>query len=170
MLLFSTVLSINKSMTKDDFIKLVIEWNQSSPHKAHVIENINWNGERNIRFGDELLWLDIEEYSNENIIAVRYEICEANGSIWGSDFVMNFNDMKMAVKLDRSYTDDAMMDDFKFYSPYLIALLIDKGYLEEDGDLLCDAQVYSEYLAQMGFKFMPYDEYEDILNRGIRGE
>jgi len=56
MLLFSTVLSINKSMTKDDFIKLVIEWNQGSPHKEDVIENINWNGERNIRFGDEFLW------------------------------------------------------------------------------------------------------------------
>lgn len=135
MLLFSTVLSINKSMTKDDFIKLVIEWNQSSPHKANVIENINWNGERNIRFGDEFLWLDIEEYRNENIIAVRYEKCEANGAIWDSDFVMNFNDMKMAVRLDRSYTDDAMMDDFKFSTPHLITFLIDKGYLEADGDL-----------------------------------
>lgn len=133
MLLFSTVLSINRSMTKDDFIKLVIEWNQRSPHKEYVIENINWNGERNIRFGDEFLWLDIEEY--RNIIAVRYEKCEANGAIWDSDFVMNFDDMKMAVRLDRSYTDDAMMDDFKFFSPFLITLLIDKGYLEEDGDL-----------------------------------
>lgn len=135
MLLFSTVLSINKSMTKDDFIKLVIEWNQSSPHRENVIENINWNGERNIRFGDEFLWLDIEEYRNEDIIAVRFEKCEANGAIWDSDYVMNFNDMKMAVRLDRSYTDDALMDDFKFSTPHLITLLIDRGYLEEDGDL-----------------------------------
>lgn len=135
MLLFSTVLSINKSMTKDDFIKLVIEWNQGSPHKEDVIENINWNGERNIRFGDEFLWLDIEEYRNENIIAVRYEKCDANGAVWDSDFVMNFNDMKMAVRLDRSYSNDAMMDDFKFNSPYLITLLVDNGYLEEDGEL-----------------------------------
>lgn len=135
MLLFSTVLSINKSMTKDDFIKLVIEWNQSSPHRENVIENINWNGERNIRFGDEFLWLDIEEYRNGDIIAVRFEKCEANGAIWDSDYVMNFNDMKMAVRLDRSYTDDAMMDDFKFSTPHLITLLIDRGYLEEDGDL-----------------------------------
>lgn len=135
MLLFSTVLSINKSMTKDDFIKLVIEWNQCSPHKENVIDNLNWNGERNIRFGDESLWLDIEEHSNENIIAVRYEKCEANGTIWDSDFVMNFSDMKMAVRLDRSYTDDATMEDFNFCTPYLISFLIDRGYLEEDGDL-----------------------------------
>lgn len=42
--------------------------------------------------------------------------------------------------------------------------------MEKDGDLLCDAQVYSECWAQMGFKFMPYDEYEDILNQGLQGK
>ena len=42
--------------------------------------------------------------------------------------------------------------------------------MEEDGDLLCDAQVYSECWAQMGFSFMPYDDYMDIMNRGLQGE
>lgn len=37
MLLFSTVLSINDTMSKDDFIRLAIEWNQGSPHKENVI-------------------------------------------------------------------------------------------------------------------------------------
>jgi len=32
MLLFSTMLGINERMTKDEFIRLVIEWNQKSPH------------------------------------------------------------------------------------------------------------------------------------------
>lgn len=50
MLLFSTLLEINESMTKDAFIKLVIEWNQGSPHKENVIADIKWNGERNIRY------------------------------------------------------------------------------------------------------------------------
>ena len=30
MLLFSTILKIDKSLTKDDFLNLVIEWNQGS--------------------------------------------------------------------------------------------------------------------------------------------
>ena len=30
MLLFSTILEIDKKLTKDDFINLVIEWNQKS--------------------------------------------------------------------------------------------------------------------------------------------
>ena len=73
MLLFSTLLDINKSMTKDAFIQLVIEWNQGSPHENNIIPDMVWNGERNIRYGNEGLWLDIEEYRNQNIIAVRYE-------------------------------------------------------------------------------------------------
>ncbi len=73
MLLFSTILDINNTMTKDRFICLVIEWNQGSPHANNIIPGIQWNGERNIRYGEDGGWLDIEEYRNQNIIAVRYE-------------------------------------------------------------------------------------------------
>ena len=72
MLLFSTILDINETMTKDAFIRLVIEWNQCSPHTNNVIPGIEWNGKRNIRYGKDGLWLDIKEYRNQNIIAVRY--------------------------------------------------------------------------------------------------
>ena len=44
MLLFSTILDIKDSLTKDEFIKLVIEWNQGSPHASNVIPGIVWNG------------------------------------------------------------------------------------------------------------------------------
>lgn len=135
MLLFSTILSINPSLTKDDFIKLVIEWNQTSKFKSNIIPGIQWNGERNIRFGDEYFWLDIEEYRNRNIIAVRYEKREADGVIWDTDYVMNFDEWKMSVRLDRSYTADAVMEDQKFSTPHFITLLIEHGYLADDGDL-----------------------------------
>ena len=92
MLLFSTILSINDTLTKDNFIELVIEWNQNSPHEDNVIQNIEWNGERNIRFGHERLWLAIEEYRNKNIIAVRYEKIDEDGAIWDTDYVMNFDE------------------------------------------------------------------------------
>ena len=55
MLLFSTILDIEKSLTKDSFIKLVLEWNQGSPHESNVIKGIKWNGEHNIRYGNEKL-------------------------------------------------------------------------------------------------------------------
>ena len=135
MLLFSTLLDINDTLTKDAFIRLVIEWNQGSPHAGNVIPGIKWNGERNIRYGQEGLWLDIEEYRNQNIIAVRYEKKEDDGSIWDTDYVMNFNTMKMAVRLDRSYTADALDANPKFTTPHFITLLINRGYIKDDQKL-----------------------------------
>lgn len=135
MLLFSTLLEINDTMTKDAFIKLVLEWNQGSPHAENVIPNIEWNGERNIRYGNDKLWLAIEEYRNEDIIAVRYEKTEEDGVVWDTDYVMNFKKMRLSVQLDRSYLEEALVIDPKFSTPHFITLLINHGYLKDDGAL-----------------------------------
>lgn len=135
MLLFSTLLEINDTMTKDSFIQLVLEWNQGSPHEENIIQGIEWNGERNVRYGTETLWLAIEEYRNENIIAVRYEKTEADGVVWDTDYVMNFNDMRMSIQLDRSYLEEPLAVDPTFSTPHFITLLIEHGYLKDDGIL-----------------------------------
>jgi hypothetical protein len=135
MLLFSTVLDINDSLTKDAFIKLVIDWNQGSPHKENVIHGIDWHGERNVRYGDDKMWLDIQEYRNGNTIAVRYQKVEDDGVIWDTDYVMNFTDMKMSVRLDRSFFADALTVNPKFSTPHFISLLSDGCYLKGDGVL-----------------------------------
>ena len=132
MLLFSTIFDIDDSMSKDIFVQLVISWNQKSPHSENVIKNIQWNGERNIRYGNENLWLDIEEYRNKNIIAVRYEKIEKDGVIWDTDIIMNFNEMRMAVQLDRSFKEDALKIKPDFSTPYFITRLIEGGYIKAD--------------------------------------
>lgn len=134
MLLFSTILEIENKLTKDDFIRLVIEWNQNG-HPSSVIADIEWNGERNIRFEDANKWLETQEYRNKNIIAVRYEKREEDGAVWDTDYIMNFSSMKMAVRLDRSFVEKAITVDAKFYTPFFISLLIDKGYIKRDGNL-----------------------------------
>lgn len=135
MLLFSTVLPIKDTMTKDDFIQLAIEWNQGSPHPENIIPGINWNGERNIRYGTDDLWLAIEEYRNKNIIAIRYEKTESDGVVWDTDYVMNFDEMRLSVRLDRSFLESALTVDPKFSTPHFISLLIEHDYIEDDGDL-----------------------------------
>lgn len=135
MLLFSTILKINDTLTKVDFIKLAIEWNQGSPHKDNIVPNINWNGERNVRYGNEDLWLDIQEYRNKNTIAIRYEKREPDGAVWDTDYVMNFDDMKMSIRLDRSYLESALTVDPHFSTPHFISLLIERGYITDDGNL-----------------------------------
>jgi len=134
-LLFSTVLQIQDSLSKDDFIKLVLQWNQRSPHPANVIPGIVWNGEHNTRYGNENMWLAIEEYRNKNTIAVRYEKVEDDGVIWDTDYVMNFDERKMAIQLDRSFLAEASTVDTKFSTPHFISLLSDGGYLTPDGQL-----------------------------------
>lgn len=135
MLLFSTLLEINDKMTKDAFIQLVLEWNQGSPYEENIIQGIDWHGERNVRYGTDSLWLAIEEYRNQNIIAVRYEKTETDGVVWDTDYVMNFNDMKMSIQLDRSYLEEALAIDPSFSTPHFITLLIEHDYLKDDGIL-----------------------------------
>ena len=134
MLLFSAILPINDTLTKDAFIKLVIKWNQGS-REGNIIPGIEWKGERNIKFGNDKLWMQIEEYRNQNIIAVRYEKIEDDGIIWDADYVMNFNEMKMSVRLDRSYLEEALNVYSTFHTPAFIALLIDGGYVKDDNEL-----------------------------------
>lgn len=135
MLLFSTMLAINDSLTKDKFIELVIKWNQGSPHADNVISGIEWNGERNIKFEDGRLSLAIEEYRNGNTIAVRYEKKDEDGVVWDTDYVMNFTTRKMGIRLDRSYLESAVSPNSGFSTPHFISLLIADNYLEKDSDL-----------------------------------
>lgn len=132
MLLFSAQLEINDIMTKDAFVRLVIDWNQRSPHIENRIENIEWNGERSVRYGTDKLSLAIEEYQRENIIGVRYEKIEDDGIVWDTDYIMNFNEMKMSIQLDRSFLAEALTINAEFSTPFFIALLIEHNFIKTD--------------------------------------
>ena len=135
MLLFSTILNIDKSLTKDDFLNLVIEWNQKSPHDDNVIPDLSWDGSYDQKFGNEKVSLEFKEYRNEDIIAVRYVKKLDDGILWNTDYVMNFKEYKMSIMLDRSFTEDAVGIAPSFSTPFFIRLLIEKGYVLADGDL-----------------------------------
>lgn len=140
MLLYSTILNTTPSLTKEKLIRLVIDWNQSSPHTENIIPDLQWNGETNIRFGREGLSLDITEL--DDILALRYEKKEADGAIWDTDFILNTGERKISIRLDRTYTNDAAMEDLKFATPYFVHFLIEGGYLEKDGLLSIDDRPY----------------------------
>ncbi|MDO4479335.1 MAG: hypothetical protein Q4B73_09960 [Lachnospiraceae bacterium] len=138
MLLFSTLLEIESTLTKEKFIELVLEWCQSSPHPGNVIPGIVWHGEKTVHFGDDTLWVDIQEYAARNIIAVRYEKIEDDGVIWDTDYIMNFTQMKMAIRLERSYLEEALTISAKFSTPHFITMLIERGYVKRDNGLAVD--------------------------------
>lgn len=135
MLLFSTLLDIDSSFGKDEFIKMVIEWNQNSPHPENIIEGIIWNGEHNIKYESGNLSLEIQEYRNKNIIAIRYVKAEDDGVIWYTDYVMNFNEFKMSIQLDRSYKEDSLISSQQYSTPFFITNLINSNLIKDDYDL-----------------------------------
>lgn len=135
MLLFSTILDISPSLTVDEFIRLAVEWNQKSLRPENIIPGIEWHGEHNARFGSEENWLAINEYKAKNITAVRHEKTSSDGVVWATEYIMNFEEMKMSIRLDRSYSEEVKGIDAEFSTPHFITLLIENGYLTDDNGL-----------------------------------
>ena len=135
MLLFSTVLNINRNMTRESFVRLVIQWNKTSTYESNIIPDLSWDGSFHARYGDDDRWLAIEEYRPGKIVAVRFEKHEPDGSIWDTDYVMNFADWKMTIRLDRSYEADALGISPRFSTPHFITMMEQKGFLAPDGVL-----------------------------------
>lgn len=50
MLLYSTMLDVNDTLTKEKFIQLVIKWNQESQYEENVIPGLVWDGQMNVRY------------------------------------------------------------------------------------------------------------------------
>ena len=53
MILYSTLLPISSALTPQSFIDLVLEWNRSDTHGENRIPDLAWNGEDNVRYGND---------------------------------------------------------------------------------------------------------------------
>lgn len=142
MLLFSTVLSVNDKLKQDEFIRMMIEWNQTSAFAYNVIPGIKWNGEHRVKFGNDKVWMDIKEFRKENIMAMRYEKVDQRGIVWDTDCVLNMTEKKLSLRLDRSYLEESDMTNEDLMVPNIINELIDRGYLDKDGVLPVKATPY----------------------------
>ena len=135
MILFSTILNINDSLTKDAFVALVLEWNRTSKYIENVVPNVDLNGSYSGKFGDEKLSLEFVDDPEKDLMAVRHEKVTADAVIWDTDYVVNFDEKKISIRLDRTYSEDALVMNGAFSTPHFITLLIEGGYLADDQDL-----------------------------------
>ena len=143
MLLFSTMIEIKKTMSRDEFIDLVIEWNRTSTHKENIIPNLIYDGRIPALYGTEDLWIEFRDCPELGTIAVRYEKIQDSGAVWDTDYIFNYEEGRLAIQLSRSYQEDALIYDGKFSAPYFISLLSEKGFTEPDNDLpVTDSPVY----------------------------
>ena len=135
MLLFSTILNTNETLNKDLFIKLVFETIQNSTFEENKIPNLKWHGEESIEFSEKNLSLKVEDFRKGNRIAAKYEKKAEDGAIWDTEYVFNAIDRKLSIRLERSYSEDALKQSDLYSGPYFIKKLIDRNVLERDGEL-----------------------------------
>lgn len=135
MLLFSTILKLSDKINKDEFIDIVLKWNQSAKYRENIVQGVSWNGEKNIKFGTDKLSIEIIDYPEKDILAVRHEKITSGEVVWDTDFVVNFAERKISIRLDRTFSEDALEMNAAFSTPHFISLLIEHGYLQDDQDL-----------------------------------
>ena len=147
MLLYTSILHVTPALTEDAFLQLVVRWNRESPYEENIIPALApWDGQKNCRIGTDALWIDFEEDAEDRILAVRYEKRAKDGAVWDTDYIFNAAKRQLAIRLDRSYTEDALMKDTAFSTPHFVTLLLEGGYVEDDNGLPVrrDAHVIGE--------------------------
>lgn len=135
MILFSTILQITDDLTKDAFVQLVMEWNRTSKYQENIVPDVDLRGGYSGKFGNDKLSLEFVDYSEKKILAVRHEKVANDAVVWDTDYVVNFAEKRIAIRLDRTYREDALVMNGEFSTPHFITLLIEGGYLADDGKL-----------------------------------
>lgn len=159
MQIYSAIFPVKETLTQDILIKLVIEWNQGSPHNK--ITNLDWDGQkRNVKFKQENLSLAIEEIRRYNTIAIRFHQFDENNIIWNTDIVVNFNKHIFSIKLDRETTDKTTGFVPKFKPPILVNMLLNRNYIATDNGIQISDRPIS--ITKNNYKII-----EDIICRKI---
>ena len=87
MITYTTKFPVNDLLTKEEFIKTVIKWNQGSQHDK--IDGVEWDGEaHNLKWEQDRISLEFQEVDTDEIIASRLRKEDEHG-IWTTDFVLN---------------------------------------------------------------------------------
>lgn len=133
MITYTTKFPVNDTLTKEEFIKTVIKWNQGSPHDK--IEGVEWDGEfHSQKWEQNNISLEFQEVDTDGIIASRLKKEDEHG-IWTTDFVLNTEKRYLSVSVAMVTTE--FTTDFAptFYPPYFVKLIVYSGYSGEDSSL-----------------------------------
>ena len=93
------------------------------------------NGSYSGRFGDAKLSLEFVDDPEKDLMTVRHEKVTAYAVVRATDYVVNFEEKKIFIRLDCTYREDALVMNGAFSTPHFITLLIEGGYLADDQDL-----------------------------------
>lgn len=133
MITYTTKFPVNESLTKEEFIKNVIKWNQGSQYDK--IDGIEWDGKSyDLKWEQDKIVLEIQEVDTDKIIASRLKKEDEHG-IWTTDFILNTEKGYLSVSVAMVTTE--FTTDFAptYYPPYFVKLIVYSGYSGEDSTL-----------------------------------
>ncbi|MBP3567825.1 MAG: hypothetical protein J6K04_01545 [Lachnospiraceae bacterium] len=160
MLLYSTKFTVKESFAKKEFVSLVLQWNQNSPHDK--MRGISWNEQDyNLHFKDGKRTLAINELVNYHLIAARFRKEDEHGVVWTTDYILNYEERKLAVRLDRETTEDTTKFVPKFSRPHFVRMVISNGYAGKDAELEISNEAIS--ITKSNYKII-----EDIIMGNVR--
>lgn len=130
MITYTTKFPINDSLTKEEFIKTVIKWNQGSQHDK--IDGVEWDGEsRDLRWSQDKISLEFQEVKTDEIIASRLKKEDEHG-LWTTDFILNTEKKYLSVSVGLVTTEFTTDFSPTFYPPYFVKLIVYSGYSGKD--------------------------------------
>ena len=118
MQIYSAMIPVKETFSKKEFVRLLLEWNQGSPHDR--MKGVSWDEETYT-----LCWQEEQ----------RLQKTDSYGMIWTSDLVLNLEEKRLSVRLDQEVTEQTSSFFYRFSPPYFIRLVIRKGYAGMDGRL-----------------------------------
>lgn len=133
MVTYTTKFPVNERFDKNEFVKLVLKWNQGS--KFDKIDDLLWNEkDYECEWKQDNITLAIQEIVSESIIASR--LCkEDEHGMWLTDFVLNSSKKSLAISVSLETTE--LTTDFfpTYYPPFFIKMVLFGDYTGNDNGL-----------------------------------
>lgn len=157
MLIYTTKFPINDTLTKEQFVKTIIKWNQGS--KYDKIDEIIWDEKTFDCSWEQInIILSIKEVKEKLILASRLRKEDEYG-IWCTDFVLDNMNKMLSVSVSLEITE--FTTDFfpKYYPPFFVKMILHGNFAGNDNGLLV---LNKEHIISECF-----DIFKGIVNKEI---
>ena len=134
MVIYTTKFPINDSLTKSEFVKTVIKWNQGS--KYDKIEDLAWDEtDFNGLWKQENIVLSINEIQEKEIIASRLQKEDEHG-VWCTDFVLDNVNKMLSVSVALETTEFTTNFFPTYYPPFFVKMILFEGFSGNDNGIM----------------------------------
>lgn len=148
MQIYSAMIPVKETFSKKEFVRLLLEWNQGSPHDR--MKGVRWQEEQRL--------LAVEDLPEKRIIAARFQKTDSYGMIWTSDLVLNLEEKRLSVRLDQEVTEQTSSFFYRFSPPFFYQTGDTEGVRWNGWEAACyrEARIFGNRRKRTGRKGTPW--------------